>query len=353
MCRCVFYIAWKLSETACIYTGFGFNGYNENGYATWDRVDNCDMVRIELAGNIRELVSVWNMQTAVWLKRDVYGRLTDLGFDKQTATTITFFISAFWHGVHIGKTFICKPSETIRVLLNRNCWSNTCMRYIGYYITFMSGSIVTIIARHIRRHIRPIFANEHSLWHWLKPVYDVTGIVTTQLTTVYIVIPFLVRDIWQCFLIYRALYFFVHVGMVVLYVAFETKLGRAGLAHMGISVNDPIKFETTSESGPVTDPVKTVRQKNCWWISKRLFKRLFSGLFNWLFKWLFSKLHINATRWDCIVLGSIDNVVWINHDGVNAWLICCEQCMPTRYSGGRLDIRLLHSCQHFVIYTFK
>ncbi|OAJ37294.1 hypothetical protein BDEG_21334 [Batrachochytrium dendrobatidis JEL423] len=231
---CVFYIAWKLSETACIYTGFGFNGYNENGYATWDRVDNCDMVRIELAGNIRELVSVWNMQTAVWLKRDVYGRLTDLGFDKQTATTITFFISAFWHGVHIG-----------------------------YYITFMSGSVVTIIARHIRRHIRPIFANEHSLWHWLKPVYDVTGIVTTQLTTVYIVIPFLVRDIWQCFLIYRALYFFVHVGIVVLYVAFETKLGRAGLAHMGISVNDPIKFETTSESGPVTDPVKAVRQKNC------------------------------------------------------------------------------------------
>ncbi|KAJ1343420.1 hypothetical protein BSLG_002009 [Batrachochytrium salamandrivorans] len=207
--RCGFYVFWKLAESACIYTGFGFNGYDEAGYAKWNRLDNCDMISIEFAANPRAMLASWNKNTALWLKEDVYERLEDRDFPASTATSITFFVSAFWHGVHLG-----------------------------YYASFLCVSLLTIVARHIRRHIRPLFADPHSSLHGLKPIYDIAGTIATHVSLIYIMLPFLLRDVSSCFYIYRALYFSVHIVLGLLYAGFESRAIQYVLEYILAAVDD-------------------------------------------------------------------------------------------------------------------
>ncbi|KAJ1560476.1 lysophospholipid acyltransferase, partial [Cladochytrium tenue] len=52
--RAQFYVAWKLSEGACILAGMGFNGVDPaTGAPRWDRCANVDIFNIEFAENIR------------------------------------------------------------------------------------------------------------------------------------------------------------------------------------------------------------------------------------------------------------------------------------------------------------
>jgi lysophospholipid acyltransferase len=56
--RTTYYCAWKLSETACILSGLGYNG---NG--KWDRLENVNVYAVETAENPRALLTHWNKNT--------------------------------------------------------------------------------------------------------------------------------------------------------------------------------------------------------------------------------------------------------------------------------------------------
>ncbi len=79
--------------------GLGFNGYDENGKAKWDRVNNVNILKLEVrscffgkamdfihndaiflisfyclvqfATNMKEILDNWNICTALWLRRYV------------------------------------------------------------------------------------------------------------------------------------------------------------------------------------------------------------------------------------------------------------------------------------------
>ena len=49
--------------------GLGFNGYDKLGRARWDMVTNVFAWDVELALNIRDIMTRWNALTSNWMRR--------------------------------------------------------------------------------------------------------------------------------------------------------------------------------------------------------------------------------------------------------------------------------------------
>jgi hypothetical protein len=110
--RISFYVAWKLSEIVCIAGGLGFNGYNQDGSAKWDRLTHVHIFKFEVssllpafaylhhethfrfkfATNLKTAISLWNIQTVEWLKYICFERM------RKFQTLSVFLISTLWHG---------------------------------------------------------------------------------------------------------------------------------------------------------------------------------------------------------------------------------------------------------------
>ncbi|WZN66557.1 lysophospholipid acyltransferase [Chloropicon roscoffensis] len=98
--RSRFYFAWHLSESAYILSGFGFDGYEEDGKtATWTKAINAPIADIELNPSAASVVTRWNCHTGQWLRTYVYERVGGRGFWPVLVTQI---ISGVWHGMTTG-----------------------------------------------------------------------------------------------------------------------------------------------------------------------------------------------------------------------------------------------------------
>ena len=61
--RSEFYVGWKLAEGAALLAGLGFNGKTEEGLNKWNRLQNVNLRQVEFGGNLRTVLSGWNMNT--------------------------------------------------------------------------------------------------------------------------------------------------------------------------------------------------------------------------------------------------------------------------------------------------
>lgn len=137
--RFKYYHAWLLSDAICNNSGLGFNGYEKDGNPKWDLISNINVIAFEvkltlnhwfehrnlhsifwfslmqLATNLRDAISSWNLGTNRWLRLVVYERVP-----KKYGTLLTFSLSALWHGF-----------------------------YAGYYLTFVSGALIVTAARSV------------------------------------------------------------------------------------------------------------------------------------------------------------------------------------------------------------
>ncbi|EGG17545.1 membrane bound O-acyl transferase family protein [Cavenderia fasciculata] len=153
--RFKYYFGWYISEGSAILTGIGYNGFDKNDNIRFDRITNVNPVKVELASNIRDVSTYWNIGTSDWLKNYVYLRLTPVGSKpKFSATLLTYVTSAFWHGF-----------------------------YPGYYIFFFCTTFLTEVAKDIRRKIRPYFVKgtgaEEKAIQPQKKIYDIVGTIVT------------------------------------------------------------------------------------------------------------------------------------------------------------------------------
>uniref|UniRef100_A0AAZ3SEU1 Membrane bound O-acyltransferase domain containing 2b n=1 Tax=Oncorhynchus tshawytscha TaxID=74940 RepID=A0AAZ3SEU1_ONCTS len=146
-----YYFVWTLADAINNAAGFGFNGYTSDGSPRWDLISNLRITDIEFATSFKMFLDNWNIQTAHWLKRVCYERCP------YNPTAATFILSAMWHGA-----------------------------YPGYYLTFLTGIVVTLAARAMRHNVRPHFLGSPS--H--KLVYDVITWAGTQIAICYTVVPF-------------------------------------------------------------------------------------------------------------------------------------------------------------------
>ncbi|KAI9286153.1 membrane bound O-acyltransferase [Umbelopsis sp. AD052] len=195
--RVKYYAVWLLAEGACVLCGLGFNGYDKDGKARWNRVSNIRPFTYESGESIKVLLEAWNMRTNVWLKNYVYLRVSN-GKPGFGATVATFATSALWHGFHPG-----------------------------YYLTFVSGSLVQNVAKKLRRLVRPFFFTP-DLKHPLptKRIYDLYGYIAAQSSINMIAGPFLVLELNGSLLVWKSVYFYVHVAVFVIEGLFAAGLGK-------------------------------------------------------------------------------------------------------------------------------
>ncbi|KAF8875343.1 MBOAT, membrane-bound O-acyltransferase family-domain-containing protein [Gymnopilus junonius] len=151
--RAKYYAIWTLTEGASILTGLGFTGITPSGQPLWDGAANVKVLTIEFPENFKVLLDSWNMKTNIWLRECVYKRVTPKGKKPgNMSSMITFFTSAFWHGIASG-----------------------------YYLTFLMGGFITAAARQARSNIRPLLlpppSNHHIPPSLLKRLYDVSGTI--------------------------------------------------------------------------------------------------------------------------------------------------------------------------------
>ncbi|XP_071323426.1 lysophospholipid acyltransferase 2b isoform X1 [Trachinotus anak] len=179
-----YYFVWTLADAINNAAGFGFNGYDSDGSPRWDLISNLRILNIEFATSFKVFLDNWNIQTAHWLKRVCYERCP------YHPTAATFILSAMWHGA-----------------------------YPGYYLTFLTGIVITLAARAVRHNVRPHFLQSPS--H--KMAYDVITWAATQIAICYTVVPFVLLSVGPSIKFYRSWYFGLHIGCVLLAVVLPVK----------------------------------------------------------------------------------------------------------------------------------
>ena len=181
--------AWKITEAACCQTRLAYNGIDpKTNHPRFDRAENVNIMGVEGAENIKMLTEAWNKYTHHWLKRCVYERI---GAQHPAAQWVTYFVSAFWHGF--------QP---------------------GFYLGFLSGALVTVTARCMRRHIRPLFLGASPLSS-LKWLYDLLGRLATAGTMSYMFYPFALRE-WNVSIeLWKQTGFLGHLVCLGLLLAFD------------------------------------------------------------------------------------------------------------------------------------
>uniref|UniRef100_A0A667ZPZ9 Membrane bound O-acyltransferase domain containing 2b n=1 Tax=Myripristis murdjan TaxID=586833 RepID=A0A667ZPZ9_9TELE len=160
-----YYFVWTMADAINNAAGFGFNGYNSDGSPRWDLISNLRILDIEFATSFKVFLDNWNIQTAHWLKRVCYERCP------YNPTAATFILSAMWHGA-----------------------------YPGYYLTFLTGIIITLAARAVRHNVRPYFLGSPA--H--KLLYDIITWAATQIAVCYTVVPFVLLSVGPSLKFYRS-----------------------------------------------------------------------------------------------------------------------------------------------------
>ncbi|XP_005082068.1 lysophospholipid acyltransferase 2 isoform X1 [Mesocricetus auratus] len=184
-----YYFAWTLADAINNAAGFGFRGYDRNGVARWDLISNLRIQQIEMSTSFKMFLDNWNIQTALWLKRVCYERAT------FSPTTQTFFLSAIWHGV-----------------------------YPGYYLTFLTGVLMTLAARAVRSNFRHYFIEPPQL----KLFYDIITWAATQITISYTVVPFVLLSIKPSFTFYSSWYYCLHICSILVLLLLPVKKSPRG-----------------------------------------------------------------------------------------------------------------------------
>ncbi|KJA21611.1 hypothetical protein HYPSUDRAFT_140361 [Hypholoma sublateritium FD-334 SS-4] len=166
--RAKYYAIWTLTEGASVLTGLGFTDVGAHGEPHWNGAANVKVWLIEFPPNFKVLLDSWNMKTNVWLRECIYKRVTPKGQKPgNMSSMITFFTSAFWHGIASG-----------------------------YYLTFMMGGFITAAARQARANFRPLLvpppsAPANTPPSLAKRLYDVSSIVLSAFILNYSASPFI------------------------------------------------------------------------------------------------------------------------------------------------------------------
>ena len=113
-----------------------------------------DIVKVEFAENFKMVTDKWNRKTNSWLRYYVYMRLYPReGKAPFSVTMLTYLTSAFWHvrGPANERRWRGKARGVAHAIVIAPCRDGLLMLaqgfYAGYYMTFMSGAVVTEVAR--------------------------------------------------------------------------------------------------------------------------------------------------------------------------------------------------------------
>lgn len=172
--RLSYQFIWTLVHSSLIFSEFAYNGYDEYGNIKLDKGNNIDL-SFEFTPMAQQLAVKWNISVGQWLRHHCYERFASN--QKTLAMFVTNILSAFWHGF-----------------------------YPGYYLAFLTGSIILSIGKQWNKKIYPYFNS------------DILNILITMMTLTISFIPFVVLNIYDTYIIYSRLYFIPHIIMACIWL---------------------------------------------------------------------------------------------------------------------------------------
>ena len=69
--RCRFYFIFALNDSISNAAGLGFEGYDKQNKPRWGLARNYDIWGMETSMNMRNSINLWNITSALWLRRSV------------------------------------------------------------------------------------------------------------------------------------------------------------------------------------------------------------------------------------------------------------------------------------------
>lgn len=213
--RSKYYFVWGVSESALIFSGMGFHGYDEKGRPRWDRYLNSRIRQVELNPSLADMPRHWNICTGLWLRHcemkffsgpDFPSHL----FSKKIAvllanllirTSINFNADVYERLTHRNR----KPSFANMVItqLVSGVWHGV---FAGYWMFFATSAFMFQASRLIYRYERTWSAavRHNPLWTALK-------IVVSALILDYAGSAFMVLSLEESLAVWRACHYFGHV----------------------------------------------------------------------------------------------------------------------------------------------
>ncbi|XP_077979182.1 lysophospholipid acyltransferase 6-like [Glandiceps talaboti] len=162
------------AEVVCNASGFGFNGYDENGKPKWDLLTPIHFRKFMMSTDINDNIASWNITTVRWLKYVCYYRVP------YYKILLTVLLSAVWHGF-----------------------------YPGYYWALMLNTFIgQMTSRRVHQYMNQfsIFKTTSGKW-----VYNGIFWILNTIYLHYMTLPFLLLDNNEIMLYYRSVYFCGHV----------------------------------------------------------------------------------------------------------------------------------------------
>uniref|UniRef100_A0A336N1S6 CSON004828 protein n=1 Tax=Culicoides sonorensis TaxID=179676 RepID=A0A336N1S6_CULSO len=181
--RFKYYFAWLAADAICNCSGLGFNGYDENRSPKWDLISNINVIPFEFGLSFRDSINNWNIGTNRWLRMVVYDRVPEMRSKNTVRTTLTFALSALWHGF-----------------------------YPGYYVTFATGAIFVMSARVARK----LFRHHFQSTQVSRTTYDFMTFLTTRIFMAYATFPFVLLEFQASLRVYLKLYMCLHIIAAVI-----------------------------------------------------------------------------------------------------------------------------------------
>lgn len=176
--RFKYYFVWGVAEAALIFSGFGFNGYDEGHRPRWDRYINSRIRKVELNPSLADTPRHWNICTGLWLRHYVYERLTPINKKPSFVNMIiTQLVSGIWHGV-----------------------------FAGYWLFFLSTAFMFQASRTIYRYEQSWQPSFRNFFPWVM-----IKVIGTALVLNYGGAAFIVLSLAETLHVWRAVYFFGHV----------------------------------------------------------------------------------------------------------------------------------------------
>eukprot|EP00163_Fabomonas_tropica_P019341 TRINITY_DN3393_c3_g1_i6.p1 TRINITY_DN3393_c3_g1~~TRINITY_DN3393_c3_g1_i6.p1 ORF type:complete len:276 (+),score=62.31 TRINITY_DN3393_c3_g1_i6:820-1647(+) len=201
LARFKYYFGWGLAEGACTLAGLGYNGTDKNGNHKWDKLQQVNVLGVELGQSFKDLTDGWNMNTSKWLRYYVYERIPGNGFHNVALTHLT---SAFWHGFYPGYyLFFMHMSLAITTGRRMYCTLSLSLSNslfpLAHNLVFLpslslSLSLSLALSVVVRRHLRPYWMIDPKTGNYpLKYLYDFMSWVATLNTINFFGCAFLVR----------------------------------------------------------------------------------------------------------------------------------------------------------------
>ncbi|KAI3634371.1 hypothetical protein MIR68_007975 [Amoeboaphelidium protococcarum] len=248
-----FYCVWLISEGACIAMGCGAKVRSDKSLyfryldskigdviIDWGGLSNVAPLAIETATSFQQLTRMWNARTHHWLKHYVYIRIIQAASPKAVPIDSK--------DVKVGEDGIAVVSKSVQQKVSHRVQSMATYGvfvisalwhgfYSGYYLTFVSGALLTSVERKLRKlyfQFREGFElqdepsqqgnggvkQQDSMTAALKlqfydQIWNIMGWIASQIMLSYCTIPFITLYLRESMASWRAVFFFGHVGIIV------------------------------------------------------------------------------------------------------------------------------------------